>query len=104
MADALWALGKLAEGVDDLVSGAGGIKARLYEVATRRVVTIQPREIPEELRGDLVKIKADLTGGTDIEATIREMSDDDAGVIARRVFELFMKLDRMLNPLRTETD
>jgi hypothetical protein len=99
----LYALGKLAEAADELVTGAGPIRARLKE-AFRYLVPVPPNEIPdEELRrifaDEVVKaLTSEQAQGDEgrLEATLRITSDEDASVIARRILELYLELDRRL--------
>jgi hypothetical protein len=96
----LYALGKLAEAVDELVTGTDLIRARLYE-AFRYLVPIHPDEIPDgELRRIFVDevmkaLTSEQAQGNEgqLEATLRITSDEDVGVIARRILELYLELN-----------
>jgi hypothetical protein len=101
MADPLYALEKLSEAVDALVTGAGRVQERLAEAAIY-LIRVRPEEIPEDLRGVLVGVKDDLAfepaRGSEgrIAATMRVTGDEDASVIARRILDLYRELDRRL--------
>ena len=103
MSDDLYALEKLVEAVDALVTGAGGVReGRLFEAA-RFLIRIRPEDIPDsELRRTFTDIKRTLTSepaeGDEglITATLRAKSEDEAGMIARLIFDLYRELDRSL--------
>lgn len=102
MSDDLYALEKLVEAVDALVTGAGGVRERLFEAA-RFLIRIRPEDIPDsELRHTLTEIKRTLTAAPaeddegSITATLRAKSEDEAGTIARLIFDLYRELDRSL--------
>jgi hypothetical protein len=102
MSDDLYALEKLVEAVDALVTGAGGVRERLFEAA-RFLIRIRPEDIPDsELRRTFTDIKRTLTSepaeGDEglITATLRAKSEDEAGMIARLIFDLYRELDRSL--------
>ena len=103
MADDLYALEKLTEAVDVLVTGAGRVHERLFEAA-KFLIRIRPEDIPDgELRRlfvDLMNIlKSEPTEGDEgsITATLRGKSEDEAGTIARLIFKLYHELDRLLS-------
>ena len=101
MADPPYALGKLAEAVHKLVTGAGRVQERLGEAAIC-LLSVRPDEIPEDLRRVLVGLKDDLgfepaQGDEErIAATMRITSDEDARAVASRIFDLYLDLDRRL--------
>ena len=94
MSDDLYALEKLVEAVDTLVAGAGRVHERSFEAA-EIPIRIRPEEIPAgELRRTFIDIKNALTSvpavGDEgsITATLHAKSEDEAGTIARLIFEL----------------
>lgn len=101
MADTLYTLEKLAEAVDALVTGAGRIRERLFEAAVV-LIRIRREAIPD---GDLRRafddvmntLKSEPAEGDEgtITATLRTKNADEAGTIARRIFELYLRLDRL---------
>jgi hypothetical protein len=100
MADALYALEKLAEAVDALVTGDGGVHARLL-AAAEALVPIR-RDIPAgDLRRDFDEIMSTLTSeparGDEgaIIATLRTKNADEAGTL-RAASSSYRGLDRLL--------
>jgi hypothetical protein len=93
----LYALEKLAEAVDALVTGVGRVQERLLKAASC-LVLVRPDEIPEDLRRIFVGVKDDLhfavPQGSEgrILATLKITGDEDASVIARRILELYIDL------------
>jgi hypothetical protein len=97
-----YALGKLDEAAQALVTGAGRVQERLEE-SYRSLVAVQPKEIADdELRRMLVGIKDDLTfdepTGDEgrLRATLRRLTDEDANAIAARVLALRNQLWELL--------
>jgi len=94
----LYALEKLAQAVDELATGAGNLRDRLYEAAYY-VLRVQPDEIPEELRHVLVGLKDDLhfaaqpkwDEGGPVDA-LKITDDEDAKAVAHRILELYREL------------
>jgi hypothetical protein len=87
------ALGKLVDAVDALVTGAGGVRARLFEAATC-LVGIRPADIPDgEARRAFVAVWNSLTSEGTLVATLQTKSEDEAAVIARRILELYLRLE-----------
>ena len=94
MGDQLYALEKLVEAVQCLVTGAGGVQERLGEAMTF-LIRIRPEDVPKgELRRQLIGIKDDLTfdqpSGDEsrLEATLQGLSNEDASAIAPRILDL----------------
>lgn len=88
------AKGLLATAVFELV-GVGGIRERLYK-ASKAIVPLQPRHLPDYLRGDyealwraLTWIPVERTGEGNLQATLRSMDDAEADRIAKQIFELY---------------
>jgi hypothetical protein len=98
----LYALEKLTQAVDELATGAGPLRKRLFEAETY-LSRISPEQVPEgDLRRTLIGINDDLsfdepTGNEGrINATLRGTDDEDATAIARRILELYCELRRLL--------
>jgi hypothetical protein len=65
------------------------------------LTVIFPKDIPEELRDEYVRIKSKTTAqeavadeGT-LQATILSMDDDEAVAIAKRLFELYRRMSEL---------
>jgi hypothetical protein len=101
----LYALEKLADAVDALVTGAGNVQERLTEAAMR-LHSVRPDEIPEDFRRIFVGVKDDLhfavPQGSEgrILTTLKITGDEDASVIARRILELYLGTRPPLDALR----
>jgi hypothetical protein len=103
MADALYALEKLADAADALEIGAGSVHERLFEAFTY-LMRIGPEDMPDgdlrlafaELMGALTAEEAKGTEGRLI-ATLKVMDDEDAQEIARAIVDLYHALGRLLH-------
>ena len=100
--DPLYALEKLTDAVYALAMGPGRVQERLADAAIS-LIRIKPVDIPDEdLRRMLAAIKDDLSfdepKGKEgrIAATLQKTDDADASEIARRIFELYDQLGRLL--------
>jgi hypothetical protein len=90
----LYAVEKLGVAVYALV-GTGEIQDRLYE-ACKSILPLQPRDLPEHLRGEFTELKQALTwippeqeGEGTLLATLRAMSDEEADRLAKKFYELY---------------
>jgi hypothetical protein len=103
MADALYALEKLADAADALETGAGSVHERLFEAFTS-LVRIGPEDIPDdrlrrafaELMGALTSEEAKGTEGR-LVATLMIVDDEQAQDIARAIIDLYHALGRLLH-------
>jgi hypothetical protein len=103
MAEALYALEKLADAVAALATGSGRVRDRLFEASTY-LIRVRPEDIPDEdLRRTFIGVMDDdlsyaqpLGDEGRILATLRLTNDDDARAIARRILDLHRELDRLL--------
>jgi hypothetical protein len=101
MAEALYALEKLADAVAALATGSGRVRDRLFEAST---YLIRPEDIPDEdLRRTFIGVMDDDLSYAQpqgdegrILATLRLTNDDDARAIARRILDMHRELDRIL--------
>ena len=91
-----YAFGKLEQAIGELV-GAGDVKDRL-EVATITLAPIFPDEFPAgHLRDEYADIRQALTwlppeGGSGqglLESTLKAMTEEEAGSLAKRLFWLY---------------
>jgi hypothetical protein len=93
----LYALEKLAQAVDELATGTGNLRDRLYEAAFY-VLRIQPVDIPDELRNVLAGVKDDLHFAQPkvdegrLVDTLKITDDEDAKAVAHRILELYREL------------
>ncbi len=88
------AKGLLGTAVFELV-GVGDIRERLYK-AGMAIVPLQPRHLPDYLRGDYEALWRALTwlpverpGEGTLQATLRSMDAAEADRIAKQLFELY---------------
>jgi hypothetical protein len=101
MANDLYALEKLVEAVDALVTGAGRLHERLFEAA-KFLMLIRQEDIPD---GDLRRLFADLKNCLTSEpaegdegplvTTLRAKTENEAAAIARLILDLYHELDRL---------
>jgi hypothetical protein len=103
MADALYALEKLADAADALQTGAGSVHERLFEAFTC-LVRIGPEDMPDgELRRAFAELMAALTSeepsgtGGRLVATLMTVDDEHAQDIARAIIDLYHALGRLLH-------
>jgi hypothetical protein len=103
MADAFYALEKLADALYALATGSGRVQERLGDAAIF-LIRVRPEDISDEnLRRIFIGVMDDLSyaqaqggGEGNIRATMRLTDDEDARSIARRILELYHGLDRFL--------
>ena len=101
MADAFYALEKLADALYALATGSGRVQERLGDAAIF-LIRVRPEDISDEnLRRIFIGVMDDLSyaqaqGGRRILTTLKTMGDEDAMTIARRILELYHELDRLL--------
>jgi hypothetical protein len=98
-----YALEKLLQAVDALVTGTGSIQERLRHAASINLGPAHPEDIPyDDLRRIFAGIKDDVgfepAKGSEgrIAATMKITNDEDAQAIARRILNLFLELDDRL--------
>jgi hypothetical protein len=78
--------------------GPGPIKQRLCQAYLTHLQQVDPRSLPRELQGDYAAFSsamhcAQAAGGLgEVEASVRKMSDLDAGRLAERVLCLYVSL------------
>jgi hypothetical protein len=103
MADALYALEKLADAADAVENGAGSVHERLFEAFTD-LVRIGREDVPDgELRRAFAELMGALTSeearGTEgrVVATLMTMDDEQAHAIARAIVDLYHALGRLLH-------
>ena len=103
MAEALYALEKIADAVAALATGSGRVRDRLFEASTY-LIRVRPEDIPDEdLRRTFIGVMDDDLSYAQLQgdegrilATLRLTNDDDARAIARRILDLHRELDRFL--------
>ena len=102
MPNARYALEKLFQAVDTLVTGSGRVHERLG-TAAMKLLPARPGDIPyDDLRRAFVGVIDDLTyakaQGDEgrILATLKLTDDEDARAIARRILNLYIDLDERL--------
>ena len=97
MADAFYALEKLADALYALATGSGRVQERLGDAAIF-LIRVRPEDISDEnLRRVFAGVMDDLSYEEgNIRATMRLTDDEDARSIARRILELYHGLDRFL--------
>ena len=96
MADAFYALEKLADALYALATGSGRVQERLGDAAIF-LIRVRPEDISDEnLRRIFIGVMDDLSYAQaqrgdegNIRATMRLTDDEDARSIARRILELY---------------
>jgi hypothetical protein len=87
--------------VSALVTGSGRIQERLYS-AMLCMVGVQPCDFPEDSRNEFEDLQRELTREKavgdegNLTATIRKLSDEDAGKFAERIWKLYTDLRRSI--------
>jgi len=90
---------KLTEAVHALATGVGPLQARLFDAALF-LIRLRPDDFPEDLRRMFEGVIDDLTFDQaqgdegQIAATMKNTSDEDARVLAGRIFSLFVEMSR----------
>jgi hypothetical protein len=90
---------KLTEAVHALATGVGPLQARLGDAALF-LIRLRPDDFPEDLRRMFEGVIDDLTFDQaqgdegQIAATMKNTSDEDARVLAGRIFSLFVEMSR----------
>jgi hypothetical protein len=90
---------KLTEAVHALATGVGPLQARLGDAALF-LIRLRPDDFPEDLRRMFAGVIDDLTFDQaqgdegQIAATMKNTSDEDARVLAGRIFSLFVEMSR----------
>lgn len=88
-----------------VLASAGPIKQRLIEAYNDHLATLADDELPRELREDYGQLAEQLSrvqpmrGESAVQATVRKMSDAEAGGCAQRIVGIF----GMLNRLQTQS-
>ena len=77
-----------------ILASAGPIKHRLVEAYRSHLATLDQEELPKEIREDFSSLCTCLScvrpmrGETAIQATVRKMSDPEAGRVAMRIVNM----------------
>jgi hypothetical protein len=83
-----------------MLAAAGPIKHRLAEAYRTHLADLAEDDLPKELREEFVSLSTcmscvrPLRGETAVQATVRKMSDSDAGGIAMRIVSMLGALAR----------
>jgi len=101
----LYGLDQLRFAVVDLLTGTGVIQERLQRAGEHRLVRITPEDLPlshqmefRELYATLTREEPFLFQGR-IEATVSEMSDEEASRLAFRIIALWVGVAEALDEL-----
>nr|MBO2488689.1 hypothetical protein [Gammaproteobacteria bacterium] len=90
-----------------VLASAGPIKQRLVDAFRTHLASLNADELPSELREEFSSISSTLQcvrpmrGETAVQATVRKMSDIEAGNVARRIVNMLGALARQQNAPRT---
>ena len=83
-----------------ILASAGPIKQRLAEAYQRHLATVDEDDLPREIREEFSSVSTCLScvrpmrGETAIQATVRKMSDPEAGCIAVRIVAMLAVIAR----------
>jgi|HigsolmetaAR203D_1030402.scaffolds.fasta_scaffold00086_72 hypothetical protein len=83
-----------------VLASAGPIKQRLAEAFRAHLASLQEDDLPKELREEFSSISSSMQrvrpmrGETAVQATVRKMSDIEAGSIAARIVGMLAVLAR----------
>ncbi len=86
-----------------MLASAGPIKHRLVEAYRTHLESMDEEELPKEIRDEFSSISTcmscvrPLRGETAVQATVRKMSDIEAGRIAMRIVNMLGVLARQQN-------
>src|SRR5262245_20909520 len=89
-----------------ILASAGPIKQRLTEAYARHLAKVSESDLPKEVREDYVALGKCLSavppmrGETAVQATVRKMSDREAGYHAAQIVNLFGALTRLQSQQR----
>lgn len=87
------------------LASAGPIKQRLAAAFTEHLSRLERRDFPGELREDFEQLRTDLSavrpmrGETAVQATVRKMSDLQAGQEAIRIVNMLGTMTRLQSQL-----
>ncbi len=83
-----------------ILASAGPIKHRLAEAYRHHLADVDQDELPKEIRDEFSSLSNSLSrvtplrGETAVQATVRKMSDTEAGGIAVRIVNMFGTISR----------
>ena len=83
-----------------ILASAGPVKQRLAEAYRRHLATVDEDDLPREIREEFSSLSTSLScvrpmrGETAIQATVRKMSDPEAGRIAIRIVAMLAVIAR----------
>jgi len=89
-----------------VLASAGPIKQRLIEAYTDHLAKLSDDELPRELRDDYGQLAQQLSrvqpmrGESAVQATVRKMSDAEAGNVAQRIVGMLATLTRLQTQTR----
>jgi len=90
-----------------MLVSAGPIKHRLLEAYRRHLATLDLEQLPKEVREEFCSLSTcmscvrPLRGETALQATVRKMSDADAGIKATQIVNMLGMIARSQNQQRT---
>jgi hypothetical protein len=83
------------------LAAAGPIKHRLAEAYTAHLSRLEQEDLPKEIREEFSSVTSCLScvrpmrGETCVQATVRKMSDVEAGCIAKRIVDMLGVMARL---------
>jgi len=89
-----------------ILASAGPIKHRLEQAYARHLAKVAECDLPKEVREDYVALERSLSivrpmrGETAVQATVRKMSDHEAGQHAAKIVTLFGAITRLQSQQR----
>jgi len=89
-----------------ILASAGPIKQRLTEAYARHLAKVAESDLPKEVREEYVALERSLSavrpmrGETAVQATVRKMSDHEAGKHAAQIVTLFGAITKLQSQQR----
>jgi hypothetical protein len=89
-----------------ILASAGPIKHRLAEAYRTHLANLEEDELPKEIREEFSSLSSCLSsvrplrGETAVQATVRKMSDQEAGGVAMRIINMLGVIARQQNVQR----
>jgi hypothetical protein len=90
-----------------LLVSAGPIKHRLLEAYRQHLMTLDQEQLPKEIRDEFCSLSTGMScvrplrGETALQATVRKMSDAEAGLKATQILNMLGMLARSQTQQRT---
>jgi hypothetical protein len=91
---------KFSGAVRGMVTGTTTIQQRLGNAYVFHLVHVDPKKLPEDIRADFIQMKerlktvvAPVAGDGSIQATVSNLSDEEASEIASHIVDMFFRVE-----------